>query len=63
MTIADHCPAPASDTIRELLAEAAADYKAAQRKRQGLDHRDDAGVRARAARAAGDHYDNARVTH
>lgn len=48
MTTADHRPAPASDTVRELLAEAAADYAKAEKQRSALDHRDDAGVHARA---------------
>lgn len=49
MTIADQATAvPASDTVRALLDEAAADYAVAAARRQGLDHRDDAGIRTRA---------------
>ncbi|MCR8574702.1 hypothetical protein [Streptomyces sp. Isolate_219] len=34
MTIADHRPAPVSDTVRELLDEAAADYAATEEHRR-----------------------------
>ncbi|MFJ3949003.1 hypothetical protein ACIPXV_02890 [Streptomyces libani] len=48
MTIADHRPAAPSAEARALLAEAAKDYAKAEKRRQGLDRRDDAGIRARA---------------
>lgn len=45
-----HEPSPEA---RQLLAEAAADYSAAEQQRQVQDHRDDAGLRAHAAEDAG----------
>ncbi|MFI2184596.1 hypothetical protein [Streptomyces sioyaensis] len=54
----------ATDTVRALLDEAAADYSAAEEhRRSGLTHRDNAGLHARAARSAGDPYDNAATAH
>ncbi|WP_030992227.1 hypothetical protein [Streptomyces sp. NRRL S-1813] len=66
MTIADHRPAtPASDTVRELLASAAADYAAAEEHRHHAQANAtaDAEKRARAARSASDQYDCATITH
>lgn len=42
-----------SPEARQLLAEAAADYSAAEQQRQLQSNRDDAGLRARAAEDAG----------
>lgn len=66
MTVADHRPAaPASDTVRELLAEAAKDYAAAEahRRHAQADATAGADIRARAARSAGDQHDCATITH
>ncbi|MFG2826083.1 hypothetical protein ACGFWI_01150 [Streptomyces sp. NPDC048434] len=63
MTVIDHRPTAPSDEARALLAEAAADYKATEtRRRRGLDHRDDAELRTRAARTASDQYARAAGT-
>ena len=65
MTVTDPRPAAQSAAVRELLDEAAADYAAAEahRARAQANAAADAGIRARAARAAGDQYDRAAITH
>lgn len=55
----------ASDTVRELLAEAAKDYAStkAHRRRAQANATADAETRARAARSASDQYGCATITH